>query len=64
MFCDPPGTAGFFWVAGHGFWMAKLRVVEARNFDGIAGFGRGVERFVGFGAEVFYASDGGCFGWT
>ena len=40
------------WGLRHEFWMAKLRVVEARNFDGIAGFGRGVERFVGFGLPV------------
>ncbi len=32
--------------------MRKVRVVEARIFDGIAGFERGVEPFVGFGLPV------------
>ncbi len=34
---------------GHGYGMRKLRVVEARICRVGGGFGRGVERFVGFG---------------
>ena len=33
----------------HGFWMPKLRVVEAWICKGGGGFGRGVVLFVGFG---------------
>ena len=40
------GRVTDMWGVGHGFWMPKLRVVEARIFDGIAGFEGGGGRIV------------------
>ena len=46
------------WGEGHGYWMRKVRVVEARIFDGIAGFERGVERFCKVGSSGFWLGGG------
>ncbi len=46
-------ASGILDGVGHGYWMPKLRVVEARIFDGIAGFQRGVERFLRVGWTRF-----------
>ncbi len=45
-------------VLRHGFWVPKLRVVEAWICKGIGEFERGVERFCEVGSSGFVSSGG------
>ncbi len=53
---------GGFGSLRHGYWMPKLRVVEARICKGSGGFGRGDQGFVPPGCGGFWVSDGRRFG--
>ncbi len=48
MFCDPPGMAGFFWVAGHGFAGFRSRILDA---EGAGSGGAGLRHMAWFWAQ-------------